>query len=386
MNVRRVTIACLLAASVCGTLQVVRGAEAQTGASAGGSRWPADKANGWLERHGWLVGCNFIPSTAVNQLEMWQAETFDPAVVDRELGYAESLGFNSVRVFLHDLLWQQDANGFLTRIDTFLDIADRHRIGVLFVLFDSCWHPAPKLGKQPEPIPFRHNSGWVQAPGRDVLLRPEQTPHLKEYVIGVVRRFGGDRRVQAWDVWNEPDGLNQESYPDLEAKDKAQRVARFLPQVFAWAREASPSQPLTCGLWSGQWSDAQRLRPIDRIQIDNSDVISFHCYGRADELKGRIADLKRFGRPVICTEFMARTNGSTFDPHLGIMMAERVGAYCWGLVSGKTQTVYPWDSWQKKYTAEPPVWFHDVFRPDGTPYSATEVDYIRSVTGRAAGK
>src|SRR5262245_50795470 len=113
--------------------------------------WPAGKANRWLERQGWLAGCNYLPATAINQLEMWQADTFDSDTIDRELGYAEHLGFNSLRVFLHHLLWEQDAKGFLQRMDRFLDLAAKHKIGVMFVLFDSCWDPHPRLGKPPAP-------------------------------------------------------------------------------------------------------------------------------------------------------------------------------------------------------------------------------------------
>lgn len=40
----------------------------------------------------WYFGANFIPSTAINQLEMWQKETFDPTTIDRELGFARKIG------------------------------------------------------------------------------------------------------------------------------------------------------------------------------------------------------------------------------------------------------------------------------------------------------
>jgi endo-1,4-beta-mannosidase len=106
------------------------------------SRWTEEKANAWSTQHRWLVGCNFSPSTAINQLEMWQADSFDAATIDRELGWAEQLGFTSVRIFLHHLLWQQDSKGFLKRMDQFLDIAHKHHIGVMFVLFDSETRPA----------------------------------------------------------------------------------------------------------------------------------------------------------------------------------------------------------------------------------------------------
>jgi hypothetical protein len=346
-------------------------------------RWTKERANDWYAKQPWLVGCNFIPSTAINQLEMWQADTFDPVTIDRELGFAQKLGFNTVRVFLHDLLWKQDSAGFLKRADQFLAIADKHGIKTMFVLFDSCWHPLPQLGPQPAPIPFTHNSGWVQNPGIEVLKNPAAYPHLKEYVLGVVRHYANDPRVIVWDVWNEPDNFDggQPARPGLEPKNKPDLVNALLPQVFAWARKAKPSQPLTSGVWK-ESHVVDRLDACKQIQIANSDVISFHCYGDAASMKLCIERLRSFGRPLLCTEYMARPNKSTFKPHLEIMKSSKVAAYMWGFVNGKSQTIFPWDSWHKKYTTEPPLWFHDVLRSDGTPYDPAETAYIRQITSR----
>lgn len=348
------------------------------------ARWTEERANAWQAKQPWHVGCNFIPSSAINQLEMWQADTFDPATIDRELGWAESLGFTSVRVFLQDQLWTQDPAGFLDRLDRYLAIADKHKIGTMFVLFDSCWDPQPKLGTQRAPKPGLHNSGWVQSPGAEILADPAKHDALKAYVTGVVARFRADPRVQLWDVWNEPDNLNGSSYVAQEPKDKVEIVRGLLAKVFDWAHEANPEQPLTSGVWMGTWPDAEKLRPMERLQLEQSDVISFHSYAKPEELQKCIANLRRYNRPILCTEYMARPNGSTFEPHLGIMKDAKVGAYNWGFVDGKSQTIYPWDSWKKTYTNEPPVWFHDIFRRDGTPYRTEEVAYIRGVTGKLA--
>jgi Cellulase (glycosyl hydrolase family 5) len=344
-------------------------------------RWSKAQANEWYAQQPWPVGCNFLPSTAINQLEMWQAETFDPITIDRELGFAEKLGFNSVRVFLHDLLWIQDKEGFLRRIDDFLTIADKHKIKTMFVLYDSCWHPLPKLGKQPEPRPHTHNSGWVQNPGVLVLKNPAAFPHLKEYTMGVVGRFAKDPRVVAWDIWNEPDNFDggAPGRPNLEPKNKPDLVNALLPDVFAWAREVKPVQPLTSGVWNLTQSMAF-LSPCKQIQLSNSDVISYHCYGDADEMRECIDRLSKFGRPLLCTEYMARPVKSTFEPQLQIMKSAKIAAYCWGFVNGKSQTIYPWDSWTTPYTSEPPVWFHDILKQDGSPYIAEEVEYIKSLT------
>ncbi|MEO8350449.1 MAG: family 43 glycosylhydrolase [Chthoniobacteraceae bacterium] len=352
----------------------------------GPGRWPVTKAQEWLTNKGWLRGCNFTPSTAINQLEMWQAETWDEATIDRELGWAEDLGFNSVRVYLHDLAWKQDPEGFLDRVDRFLVIADKHGISTLFTIFDSCWHPLPKVGPQPAPIPHTHNSGWVQSPGVAVLQHPEQQGYLRDYVHAVVKRFANDPRIDGWDVWNEPENGDggAPGRPGLEPANKVELMLPLLEKAFVWAREANPSQPLTSAPWLGDWSSDDKLSPTQRIQLANSDVISFHNYAGIDELRRAVESLRRFDRPLLCTEFMARPRGSTFDPNLAYLKEQKVAAYCWGSVSGKTQTIYPWDSWKKKYEAEPPLWFHDILRADGTPYCPEEAAYIRRVTGAPA--
>jgi hypothetical protein len=347
-------------------------------------KWPEQKANAWYARQPWLIGSNYVPKSAINQLEMWQEATFDPVQIDKELTWAEAIGMNTIRVFLHDLLWGQDAAGFQKRIDQFLTIASRHHIRPMFVLFDSCWDPLPHLGLQHPPVPGVHNSGWVQSPGATALADARQYPRLKAYVRGVVGAFAKDDRILAWDIWNEPGADNGGSYEKQELKDKTARVMTLLPQAFEWAREANPVQPLTSGVWAVDTSpDGADLGELQRFQLRESDIVTFHNYSWPEDFKREVMWLKKYKRPVICTEFMARPVGSTIDAVMPIAKQERVGAINWGFVAGKTQTYLPWESWQHPYTVnQPPVWFHEVLRPDGTPYRQAEVNLIRQLTGK----
>jgi len=346
------------------------------------ARWTEQAAKDWYAKQPWLVGSNYIPATAINELEMWQADSFDPKRIDTELGWAESIGFNTMRVFLHDLLWQQDAKGFQKRIDTFLNICEKHHIKPLLVLFDSVWDPDPKLGKQRALTPGVHNSGWLQSPGAKALEDKSQYPRLQAYVKGVVGAFANDKRILGWDIWNEPDNTNAGSYKD--PANKAELVTALLPQAFAWAREAHASQPLTSGVWKdNDWSSPEKMNPTEKVQIEQSDVISFHSYDKPDGFERRLKYLLDYHRPIICTEYMARGNGSTFEGSLPIAKKYDVGAINWGLVAGKTQTFLPWDSWKHPYTdREPDVWFHEVFRTDGKPYKQEEVDFIKQTIGK----
>ena len=344
-------------------------------------RWSEAKANDWYASQPWLVGANYIPSDAINELEMFQAATWNPALNDKELGLAESIGMNTVRVFLQDQLWQQDPDGFKKRLDAFLAIAAKHHIRPLLVLFDSCWETNPHLGPQHPPIPGVHNSGWVQSPGKQRLMDRSVQPQLEAYVKGVVGAFANDNRILGWDVWNEPDNKGGDKAADEAAK--VARVDELLPMVFKWARSVHPTQPLTSGVWQGDWIDPSLESATTRIQLRESDVITFHNYDWPEGFEARIKSLEPLHRPIICTEYMARGAGSTFDGSLPIAKQYHVGAINWGLVAGKTQTYLPWDSWQRPYVLmQPTIWFHDVFRQDDTPYREHEVDLIRRLTGR----
>lgn len=346
------------------------------------ARWSPERAAAWYAQLPWLCGCNFTPSYAINQLEMWQRETFDLARIDAELKLAASLGMNVARVYLHDLLWESRHDGFLDRVDAYLNVASAHGIGTMFVLFDSCWDPHPAPGPQRPPAPGVHNSGWVQSPGQRVLENEDEHHRLEHYVRGIVGAFGQDDRVIAWDIWNEPDNGPEVALCDpRQLAAKAELVVPLLLRAFDWARAEAPIQPLTTGIWLGDWSAPDLMSPIQRAQTGNSDVISFHNYGTAEDFVQRVEWLRAHGRPLLCTEFMARPQGSTFEAILPHAKAHSVATFCWGLVAGKTQTHLPWDSWQKPYLDGPEgPWFHDVFDADGTPHDHAEVAFIRTMT------
>ncbi|HEX8060361.1 MAG TPA: 1,4-beta-xylanase [Cyclobacteriaceae bacterium] len=343
--------------------------------------WTTKQANDWYKSQPWYVGANYVPYNAINELEMWQAETFDLKRIDQELKWAEDMGMNTMRVFLHDLLWQ-DAEGFKNRLNQFLAVCDKHHIKPMLVLFDSCWDPNPKLGKQHEPTPGIHNSGWVQSPGVAALMDEKEWPRLEMYVKGVVGAFANDNRVMSWDVWNEPDNYNGNSYADQ--KSKIDQIEKILPKVFEWTRAAKPSQPLTSGVWKINYKEFKELTKTEKIQLELSDIVTFHCYDDAASFERAVAFLKKYERPMICTEYLARGNKSTFETILPIGKREKIGMINWGFVVGKTQTNLPWDSWQKPYVngRQPAVWHHEILNADGSPYKQEEVNMIKSLTGK----
>jgi hypothetical protein len=335
------------------------------GLAAGPARWTAEQARKWYAGRPWMVGCNYVPSNAVNSVEMWQAGTFDEALLDRELAWAQGLGFNTVRVFLQYAVWKEDPAGFLKRFDRFLEVADSHGISVMPVLFDDCAFgdlKDPVTGPQGEPVPGVHNSRWVPSPGHGAVADRTAWPSIEKYVKAVVGAHAKDKRVCVWDLYNEPGnaGMGDASIPLMEA-------------AFRWARESKPTQPLTVATWGGAPAAA------DATALELSDVVSFHFYGDRSGMAAEIARAKKHKRPVICTEWMARTMGASFETDLPLLKDENVGAISWGLVEGRTQTRFPWGS--PAGAAEPSVWFHNILRGDGSPWDLYEALAIRMTTG-----
>lgn len=335
---------------------------AETAKIIGPNRWSVEQANAWSAETGWLRGSNFNPSTAINQLESWQAETFDTVTIDRELGWAAAIGMNCMRNYLHHVAWEVDTQGFKERMSKYLEIADRHGIKTIFVFFDDCWNPDYQAGKQPDPKPGVHNSGWVRDPG-DLLYRDSTLMILLEhYVKDVLLTFKDDQRIAMWDLYNEPGnfGYGNQSMP-------------LLQKVFEWGWEIRPSQPLTVGVWNPKLTD------LNVFQLANSDIITYHNYNGPEEHQAAIDSLKKYGRPLVCTEYMARRNNSTFQNIMPILKQENIGAINWGLVAGKSNTKYAWDE-PIPDGSEPLLWFHEIFHSDGTPYRQEEVDLIKSLT------
>ena len=342
------------------------------------TRWSEEKANEWGAKQPWLVGANFGPSDASNQLDMWQKETWNPELIDKELGWAEEIGFNTIRVYLHYFPYRDDKDGFLQRMDQFLEISAKHNIKPMFVFFDDVWNPYPVAGKQPEPKKHLHNAGWVQSPGHDILWNPERHIELKPYVQDVMNRYKNDDRVLLWDLYNEPQNTNDNAYHE-NGKGKEKFSMMLLKEVFEWAREVNPSQPITSAPWIGEWVDETKMTEFHKFMFNNSDIITYHNYADIADFKRVSEPLKRYNRPMICTEYMARGNNSLFETHLPYMAENNIGAINWGFVAGRTQTIYAWDSWKKEYTAEPELWFHDIFRQDGSVYKQSEVDLIKKL-------
>lgn len=356
-------------------------------------RWSIDKANRWWAETGWICGFNFLPSSAVNFLEMWHRDTFDRATIARELGWASDLGFTALRVNLHYLVWKHDPDGLIERLDWLMAMSDALGLRTVPCFFDDCGFGGfeASYGPQPDPVPGVHNSRAVASPGRAALLDGSDWDGYETYLRAVIRAFRTDRRVLFWDLYNEPGNrmIFGPEASEIYEPDFSHRSLALMRDAFVWARDEAPIQPLTVAAWvtpaPGSAADPYQTA-IDQAALSLSDIVTFHAYWDSPKVQRFIAYLQRMDRPMLCTEWMARPVGSRIDDQLALFKSSNVGCFQWGLVKGRTQTNLPWPSdlvAQHGGVADRSVWFHDLFDEDGTAYDPGEIRVLRHAVGRS---
>ena len=337
-------------------------------------RWTEAAAYSWYSDQPRMFGANYVMTYAATPTEMWQADpsipdanTFDLNAIRNELDIAHETGFNTLRTTLSYEVWKADRAGFMNRLGQFIDAAATRGIrptlifwdDVNFTLNPNVPYREPYLGPQADPVPGMHNSQWTGTGGPVVRHNPQnwelpRTSPLpgagaKEYIQDIVGTYASDDRVLMWNLYNEPGGDG----------------APALVQATAdWARAMNPIQPLSFDIWGGA---------SDGVAARESDVFSYHNYSAPASTIAGVKNLQRSGRPVILTEWMARTFGSTIPDILPDLQEMGVASYNWGLVNGDQQTHWPWGSPPQTDTTEPPLWFHDLYRRDGTPYKPEEI-------------
>lgn len=350
------------------------------------SQWTESQAQAWFQQHGWACGFNYLPRSAVNWTEMWQADTFDADTIDQELGWAHDYGYNALRTNLPFIVWEADRDGLLARIDTFLAIAARHHIQVMLTLMDDCGFSGdePYLGPQKPPRDGVHNSQAAASPGRAIVMDPTQWPRIEAYVRDVLTRFKDDARITIWDLYNEPGnrGINLSPTESMEYDEALETFAlELMIATFGWARDVGPTQPLTVGAWHIDHDKYATLaHPIDVAAMDLSDIITYHNYNTAARQLSVLESLVQRNRPVLCTEWLARHMDCLFSEQLPLFCAFDVGCYQWGLVQGRTQTWIPWTSVNKNHPDPQSLWFHDVLTPDGKPWCEQEMRLVKGLT------
>lgn len=354
-------------------------------------RWSESDAKDWWNARPWVCGFNFLPSTAVNFIEMWHETTFDMPTIERELGWASEIGFNAIRVNLPFVGWKQDREGLLDRLDRLMGAASRCGIDTVPCIFDDCGFGGkePVWGPQPDPIPAIHNSRAVASPGRAAVVDMDLRPSLEAYVRDVIGTFRADRRILFWDLYNEPGNrmdFDKTAYSEFGAELEAHALS-LMEASFATARDIGPEAPLSVAAWTTPLPDDDAhpyQTGIDRSALLHSDIVTFHAYWNRKRVAQFIDYLEVLDRPMICTEWMARQIDSRICDQLELFRHRNVGCFQWGLVKGRTQTWLPWpDDLVRAHggKVDRSVWFHDLLDQTGQPYDPSEVETIRALTG-----
>ena len=332
-------------------------APATTQAPAIDKRWTPARTWKWYQSQPWPCGFNYIPAHSISYTEMWMPYNFDARKIDAELAVAQADGFNCARVVLPFVVWEKEPAAFKARFAQFLEVCARRGIKVMPALFDDCVFgdiSDPVYGRQPVVVPGWYANGWTPSPGHGMVRDRAQWPRLERYVRDMIGSFKNDRRVWLWDLYNEPTngGLGDVTVP-------------LVGKVFDWARDINPSQPLTCDVFGSL--------AMQRLALERSDIVTFHNYDPPANLQSTIDTLQLSGRPIICTEWLNRSAGSTVESCLPILARENVGAMHWGLVNGRTQTNLRWGA--KPGQPAPKLWQHDLYRSEWTVESLPQGGY-----------
>ena len=335
-------------------------------------------------------------SDCANRIDQWQEYEFEKklATAEKEFALMETIGYNSIRVIIEFEVWDQQHDGFMKRLDQYLDAAARHGITAMIVLSNECSvrtpeYIPPTFGEQFWELGYHGGKNfktWYQH-GSDsrysLLDDPEIAPRYYEMVKELITTYKNDKRVLVWNLMNEP------------GNGRGNKSLVHLKKMFEIGREIAPIQPLTADVWRGMKNN-KATTEIEQFALEQSDVISYHSYASYMDNVIIIQQLKTYNRPIFNTEWLSRPSGNTVQLMLPLFFLENIGCYQWGFVAGKYQTFEPsqgvWNAYEKHgYEGVKHLdftkWQHDLYRPGGRfPYDPEEIEIIKKLGKIADGR
>lgn len=355
-------------------------------------QWSKERIWDWYDKELWLRGCNFMGSDCANRIDQWQELGFEERLktADRELKLAAETGFNTVRLILEYIIWKEDHDAFMKRLDRYLNTAYKYGIRCMLVFGNDCMLPKDDpnshlhAGEQHFDIGYHggrkrsQHSSLNTEPGYSLLDEPDEVEHIYRWVEEIIDTYKNDPRVVVWDLYNEAGNTR-----------RGELTKPHIKRFFEIARDVAPMQPLTSCVWRMNGDPNQKLADVERFALEHSDIISYHNYGDYVTNVKIIANLKRLGRPILCTEWLGRVQHNTVQEIFPLFFVEKIGCYNWGFVAGKYQTYEPWENiWEAYYSGRRidydfTKWFHDLYRFNLRPYDPGEIDLIKDLSRRA---
>ncbi len=346
-------------------------------------KWTKERAWEWYNNRPWIRGCNYMSADCANRIDQWQSYGFEERLetTEKELALMAELGYNSVRLILEFIVWDEEHDSFLERFERYISLCSKYGISCMIVLANDCMRPkgleVNSLGEQKVDWGYHggrkmSQHGKLSGMGHHVLDEPDKAPRYFEMVREIVERYKDDERIIMWNIYNEVGNSHrwQVSMPNLK-------------KIFEIVREIDPIQPLTCETFSLGEGEIEDITEVEKYALEQSDIISYHNYGTYDINIRIIKKLKRYGRPVLCTEWLARCLDNNIQEMFPLFYLEKIGCYNWGFVAGKYQTYEPWNSVWENYDENPDLkwdftkWFHDLYRPNHRPYDPKEIEIIK---------
>ena len=343
----------------------------------------------WYESLPWLRGSNFLPSNVINRLDMYQSYKSDEhlRVSDIELDLHEKIGFNTVRLWLDFDCYYLEKEKYLEILEEYISLCDKHHQLVMLVLAHEEDLPydtfkAKELGEQRKY--YNHfNRDYPQyyemAPRKKHYLEFDETRDLfLEMIDVVVNKYKNDKRIIAWNIYNEP-GITI-----------GNRAIPLLELLFDKVRKINPIQPLSADIWRDVDENGIPYSPEERKALELSDFISFHSYNKYPSFTKKIEALEKHNRPIIVTEWLQRINHNNVEDIYPYLAKKRIGAYCWGFVEGDTFTNEPWENLWKEIEINPNYdydfskWQHNLFRRNLHPYIPKEIELIKKINEKVA--
>lgn len=359
------------------------------------TQWTKEQAWAWYNSYPWLRGCNFIGSDCANRRDQWQSYRAEEhlATADRELELAQQIGFNTVRLIMDFDVWLQERESYMDMLEKYIALCAKYGQYVMLVLTAEAELPrgdyasfVPKpLGEQKYALGYHQGRDpeyiRLTMVDKDTIYHPLESPRLREKYLEMVReivmRYRKDCRVICWNVYNELGIVLGE------------RAIPILSTMLETVRACDPVQPLTADIFRGTQDGAPRT-PEEKYALETSDVVSFHSYSDFPDFCIQVNDLKRYGRPLLCTEWLNRITHNDIREVYPFLWTEHIGSWCWGFVAGKTQTYEPWLALWNQYEASGgktdcdfTKWQHDLFRPSLYPYDPKEITLIRRIHAAA---
>lgn len=259
-----------------------------------------------------IRGANYRGAGAANTTDYWLH--YGAAETERDLGYADRLQLNQLRVFVNHASWQADPAGFRKNLVGLLRACNRHHIGLMITVGDT--------------------QSFI---GQDGAINRDQ---IRELITDLVGAIGDEPALAFWDASNEPD-YNPPGSP-RDRQEKRFEIARLIASTL---HELDKKTPVTIGVASE--------RNMETL-ADAADVLSFHDYlSTRHAIAADIARAKDFAakssKQVMNTEIGCIARANPYDVTLEEHMKAHVGWYIWELMITKR-----WGD------------VHGVFYPDGT--------------------